>query len=143
MKCFFSVLSWAKRSVAGSSLRVSFAGVWRRCAFKSLSLSSWAWIFVPHLPAATLEVLDLLGTGLRGQGASAEFGPKPIEPGALPANALIEAAPGRARAPGIKLKMPPAEILHEAVVRFDWFVAALNARFNVPPTPHSNLSRTV
>jgi hypothetical protein len=33
-------------------------------------------------------------TGLRGQGASAEFGPEPMERCGLLAKALIEAAPG-------------------------------------------------
>src|SRR6516164_1305261 len=94
MKCFFSVLSWAKRSASGSSLRVSLVGVWRRCAFNWSELELLGLDFVPQLSAATLKVLDLFGTGLRGQGASAEFGPKPIELGALSTNALIEAAPG-------------------------------------------------
>src|SRR6266403_560407 len=50
MKCFFSVLSWAKRSASGSSLRVSLVGVWRRCSFNSLSLNAWAWILSRSSP---------------------------------------------------------------------------------------------
>jgi hypothetical protein len=50
--------------------------------------------FCPAVLHRDVEVLDLLGTGLRGQGASAVFGPEPIELGSLSANALIEAAPG-------------------------------------------------
>src|SRR5262249_29073183 len=50
--------------------------------------------FVAQFSGATFEVFDFFGTGLRGQGASAEFGPEPIEVCGLLANALIEAAVG-------------------------------------------------